>query len=668
MAVSGTKWLAKLVRLTLALEGRWKSHSDLRAAVEAAERAGLVASGERGLLNAVGALLAQAGPELTGLTSDAAGDVRDRLAAVEAIIDDVRWEVSGDAAAQLNDRVTKLAEQTAAQQAQANHYRNQIREWQKRIEDLGTAVTNADKAYAAVSGEKRIFVKMDALVKGADRAFAEGNYPAVGEALNKLGADDSSNPETLVGKIRDKLGQARELARQADLLLIRSDLSSNRYQYTLLLRTPREPGTPGIDIQDESTMVMEDHEFFKDAMKEITVQINEGLVRSFRPCTAAAAEANTEEPITPPASPAPDGAIVGAPPVAQPPPAVGAGPVEGSLPANGSPGPLSPGNGAPAGAAAPTEDSLRLRLVSAPTAQVRRPASELVQDIGDLMYRLVVPETMQRFLTETKSSLTIRTNDVELPWELMRIQTDKGPEFLCLERPVARMPTGRAFPRRETKIDRTGKSLRFLLIYSDPDKDSPLSAAGREVQQIKDALSDQVAGIDTLMPQEITGKKLNRILLDGDYDVIHYAGHAAFDDEKPDLSGLLLWQKEVFFAQKVRRLLEGRPLVFVNACESGRTANEEKPQQLERSLQRPAEGIISSFIYGGAASCIGSVWPVYDQSAAEFAITFYRLVLEGYMVGEALRQARLESKSKYPAQITWASFVLYGDPTARLAR
>ena len=228
------------------------------------------------------------------------------------------------------------------------------------------------------------------------------------------------------------------------------------------------------------------------------------------------------------------------------------------------------------------------------------------------------------------------------------------------------MPTGRAFPRRETKKDRTGKALRFLLIYSDPDPNARLTAAGREVQRIKDALKDRVEVID-LQPEKITGKTLNRILLDGDYDVIHYTGHAAFDEDNPDLSGLLLWNKEVFFAQKMRRLLEGRPLVFVNACESGRIANEENPQQLKRALQRPAEGILSSFIYGGAASCIGSVWPVYDNSAAEFAIAFYRRVLEGFMVGEALRQARLESKKEFRDQITWASFVLYGDPTARLA-
>jgi CHAT domain-containing protein len=226
---------------------------------------------------------------------------------------------------------------------------------------------------------------------------------------------------------------------------------------------------------------------------------------------------------------------------------------------------------------------------------------------------------------------------------------------------------GQAFPRIPEQPVRAGEKLRFLLIYADPTGNLP--AAGGEVEAIRDGLKavweDQIS-IDILNREEAQGRKLNQVLRAGTYDVIHYAGHAAYDEEEPDLSGLLLHDQEVFFAQKIRRLLEGRPLVFLNACQSGRTANEERPQVVEHYLQKPAEGLASSFIYGGALGCIGALWPIYDRPAAEFAVEFYSKVLEGYMIGEAMRRARIRIKEAYPTQITWAAFVLYGDPTFRL--
>jgi len=104
--------------------------------------------------------------------------------------------------------------------------------------------------------------------------------------------------------------------------------------------------------------------------------------------------------------------------------------------------------------------------------------------------------------------------------------------------------------------------------------------------------------INVLERETAHGRKLNEALRAGNYDVIHYAGHAKFNESDADLSALVLHGEELFFGQKIRRLLEGRPLVFLNACDSGRTANELEPQEVSRYLQKPAEGLASSFIYG----------------------------------------------------------------------
>ena len=445
MAVTGVKRLGRLAHLTLYLKDRWRCLNDLQSAIEAAEEAGQVVSGERDLLGELQSLLEQANDSLSDIErgeSDTATSVEEHLSAIETITDDVRWDVSDDAAAQILDRVAKLAEQAASQKVRTDNYQARISEWHKLREDLAAAVENANKVYAPVGNEKRILDKLKALVNGADRALAARDNDSVEDALKKLDKlkDESGDLAAIAKKVEEKLPDAKMLSRQADLLLIRSDLANNRYQYTLLLRTPREPGTPGIDIQDESTMVVEDHKFFEDAMNEITAQINNGLVRSFKPPAPVTTDGAAGTPAGAPPAPPPDG-LVAAVGVTAPVPAA---PPQPAPPAGEAQAQAVGGNGAAAGAApaAPgsvntNEDVLRLRLVNAPPAQVNQTAADLVQDIGDLLYRLVVPETMQRFLTETKSSLTIRTNDVELPWELIA-RPDAGRPRVPLPRAACR--------------------------------------------------------------------------------------------------------------------------------------------------------------------------------------------------------------------------------------
>ncbi|MGH8907773.1 MAG: CHAT domain-containing protein [Egibacteraceae bacterium] len=293
-----------------------------------------------------------------------------------------------------------------------------------------------------------------------------------------------------------------------------------------------------------------------------------------------------------------------------------------------------------------------------------RSLAEQILDVGGFIYSLLVPNAIQFLLRDGKSSLTITTNDMELPWELMH----DGENYLCLTRPLARMPMGGAFPHRPRPRLRRSNRYRFLLLYADAN--GKLKDAHREVEEIKRRLEvhdkwGDLVDFTLKKGEEVTGRVLNRLLRDGEFDVIHYAGHATYDKEKPGLSGLLLHDKEMFFAQKIQRLLAGQPLVFLNACESSRTANEQDGRSTSY-MGMPAQGLSSAFVYGGAMACIGSLWPVFDDQAADFAIKFYGYLIDGLPAGEALRLARVELKETCPEQITWASYVLYGDPTYRL--
>ena len=69
----------------------------------------------------------------------------------------------------------------------------------------------------------------------------------------------------------------------------------------------------------------------------------------------------------------------------------------------------------------------------------------------------------------------------------------------------------------------------------------------------------------------VTSSRLTDELSLGNYDLVHYAGHAGFDRRRPERSFLLLPNGERYRAERVQRLIEGHPIVFLNACESSRS-------------------------------------------------------------------------------------------------
>jgi CHAT domain-containing protein len=281
------------------------------------------------------------------------------------------------------------------------------------------------------------------------------------------------------------------------------------------------------------------------------------------------------------------------------------------------------------------------------------------------MYSLLIPDAMQRLIDETDDfPLTITSNNRELPWELLH----DGEDFLCLKRMFARMPAGQTFPRRTRDTAPLTKAQRpsVLLVHSEANE--PLPKARTEIEAIKARLEKmEPQPIVTLLSgSDVTSSRLTDELSLGNYDVIHYAGHAGFDAVHPHLSYLLLSSGEQFRAERVQRLLEGHPVVFLNACESTRAAPQVTGLPTGSTVAQ-AQGLGSAFVYGGAQACVGSLWPVFDDTAADLAVTFYvHLIDKRQRVGEALREARRYSHDAKNDAITWAAYALYGDPAYRL--
>lgn len=138
-------------------------------------------------------------------------------------------------------------------------------------------------------------------------------------------------------------------------------------------------------------------------------------------------------------------------------------------------------------------------------------------------------------------------------------------------------------------------------------------------------------------------------------DIVHFATHAEANDANPDYARLSLGAPsdgrgsgEWLHAFEIRDARLDGALVVLSAC---RTAAGRVVSEGSLSLSR-------AFFQAGAGATIATLWPV-GEPTAELMRSFYRRMVDGAPVDDALRAARLEfrrSRSDHPFH--WAPFVL----------
>jgi len=80
---------------------------------------------------------------------------------------------------------------------------------------------------------------------------------------------------------------------------------------------------------------------------------------------------------------------------------------------------------------------------------------------------------------------------------------------------------------------------------------------------------------------------------------------------------------------------------------------------------RTGEGVFGlrrAFVLAGAKTLIMSLWKVPDEETRELMEDFYRRILAGEPRAEALRNAQLTMKAKYPHPFFWGAFICQGNP------
>lgn len=270
----------------------------------------------------------------------------------------------------------------------------------------------------------------------------------------------------------------------------------------------------------------------------------------------------------------------------------------------------------------------------------------------------------QRLLAKDASTLLLRLDEAtaSVPWELMAVDG----RLLALERSMGRqlelVGQVRQPPQRLPGQSRQLK----VLIVANPTQDLPqVEEESRRIIDALYSLEDTEIQVTALFGEEAMSQYVVP-LLNEQFDVFHYAGHAYFDPLTPSKSGLILAGNSVFTAEKMWELSTPPRLVFFNACDSAATFESNQTPDIGPEGQYVIElplGAISALLRAGTQNFIGTTWPVEDTIAAEMAIACYASLADGKTVGESLRLARLETIRRQGfGHLSWASYVLYGSP------
>lgn len=282
--------------------------------------------------------------------------------------------------------------------------------------------------------------------------------------------------------------------------------------------------------------------------------------------------------------------------------------------------------------------------------------SGVVQDlqrVGSLIFsHLLTEPARQRIRTADSSDLYLRLDEhlIHIPWELCY----DGDHFLATKFRVGRQViTGAPIP--EIAADREVRDHLKVLLVVDPTESLP--EAGHEGELLC-ALLDDVAKVEVTL---LGGKQVRKIPLLAalqTHDIVHFAGHSHYDPDNPSKSGWRL-HEGVLTAGELSKLSRPPLLVFSNSCQAGTTSEWAGGYRYEGQ----AFGIGSAFLLAGVRNYVGTFWVVHDEESVLFATSFYQFIVAGLSLGEALLKARHAVLQQRGWQgLTWASYMLYGDP------
>lgn len=270
-----------------------------------------------------------------------------------------------------------------------------------------------------------------------------------------------------------------------------------------------------------------------------------------------------------------------------------------------------------------------------------------------------------------------------LPFEALAISSDEPKEFLIKRHRIHYGPSASAL-QMLNKNHRVKDRKKGLLAIGGPIYDiepayvnkyaknrigdryahilrsglAPLPFSKMEVMGISELFPAQAR--DVFVGHDASEGTIKRLALK-DYQVIHFACHGLYDERSPTHSALVLslnarGHEDGFLQMKeIYELKMNADLVVLSACLTG------------TGLYERAEGLMGlsrMFHYAGARSVLSSLWPIHDESTADFMKDFYQHAVQRVDTSEALRRAKLTMiESPFSHPFYWAGYILSGNPS-----
>lgn len=289
---------------------------------------------------------------------------------------------------------------------------------------------------------------------------------------------------------------------------------------------------------------------------------------------------------------------------------------------------------------------------------------EDIRWIGDKFFNALFPSQIYYLLQNSLDKaqrenkyvrLRLRLDASELvclPWELMH-SSNLDSEYIALHR---RLSLVRFLPLGRLHVNSQSRRPLTILVFISRSRMDDLGFL-KEKKNIKKALRPLIWSLDVRIRicEQATMENLSREL-EGHPDILHYIGHAGFDDRQNE-AYLEFDGGHKVFARTLKSLLaeSSIKLAVLNSCETAAAAETDA-----------FTGVAQNLVKVGIPAVVAMQLRIPDDTATWFSEIFYSKLLQFHSIAVAVAETRRKTMERTELdQQHWATPVLFmreGEP------